>query len=393
MVPQFDLLRHTEIGSVIEYAVKSLQVDNILIMGHSRCGGIKRLMSLPDQTQTYDFIDEWVKIGLPAKKKVLEEAGDLPTEQQLTLCEKESVKNSMGNLLTYPFVRRAVVNGTLTLRGAYYDFVNGNFEQWQIVQEELDEKVQSKVEKLIAELQGREHHHHHPHPHHPPCDHDAQRLDDGFHFFKTNIFEYVYNSQFTSRITHQRLITLISAFKNRECFKKLAEAQHPKFLVFSCSDSRVSPSVVLNFKPGEAFVGRNIANMVPQFDQLRHIEIGSVIEYAVKSLQVDNILIMGHSRCGGIERLMSLPDHTQTYDFIDEWVKIGLPAKKKVLEEAGNLPPEQQLTLCEKESVKNSMGNLLTYPFVRSAVVNGTLTLRGGYYDFVNGDFKQWKIL
>ncbi|XP_052480907.1 carbonic anhydrase 2 [Gossypium raimondii] len=235
------------------------------------------------------------------------------------------------------------------------------------VQEELDEKVQSKVEKLIAELQGREHHHHPPPP--PPCDHDAQRLDDGFHFFKTNIFD-----------------------KNRECFKKLAEDQHPKFLVISCSDSRVSPSVVLNFKPGEAFAGRNIANMVPQFDQLRHTEIGSVIEYAVKELQVDNILIMGHSRCGGIKRLMSLPDQTQTYDFIDEWVKIGLPAKKKVLEEAGDLCPEQQRTLCEKESVKNSMGNLLTYPFVRSAVVNGTLTLRGGYYDFVNGDFEQWKM-
>ncbi|PPD70232.1 hypothetical protein GOBAR_AA39666 [Gossypium barbadense] len=180
--------------------------------------------------------------------------------------------------------------------------------------------------------------------------------------------------------------------KNRECFKKLAEDQHPKFLVISCSDSRVSPSVVLNFKPGEAFAGRNIANMVPQFDQLRHTEIGSVIEYAVKELQVDNILIMGHSRCGGIKRLMSLPDQTQTYDFIDEWVKIGLPAKKKVLEEAGDLCPEQQRTLCEKESVKNSMGNLLTYPFVRSAVVNGTLTLRGGYYDFVNGDFEQWKM-
>ncbi|MBA0593789.1 hypothetical protein Gorai_010721 [Gossypium raimondii] len=101
---------------------------------------------------------------------------------------------------------------------------------------------------------------------------------------------------------------------------------------------------------------------------------------------------MGHSRCGGIKRLMSLPDQTQTYDFIDEWVKIGLPAKKKVLEEAGDLCPEQQRTLCEKESVKNSMGNLLTYPFVRSAVVNGTLTLRGGYYDFVNGDFEQWKM-
>ncbi|KAE8662227.1 Carbonic anhydrase 2, CA2 isoform 1 [Hibiscus syriacus] len=140
----------------------------------------------------------------------------------------------------------------------------------------------------------------------------------------------------------------------------------------------ISPSVVLNFKPGEAFVGRNIANMVPQFDQLRQTEIGAVIEYAVKSLKI--------SHCGGIGRLMNLPDCTQTYDFIDEWVKIGLPAKKKVLQEAGDLPFEHQ------DSLRNSMANLLTYPFVRDAVVHGTMTLRGGYNDFVNGSFEQWKM-
>ncbi|XVF50311.1 hypothetical protein PTKIN_Ptkin04bG0086600 [Pterospermum kingtungense] len=232
-------------------------------------------------------------------------------------------------------------------------------------EERLDEEIQEKVEKLIAELQGRK-----PHSR---CDPDAQRLDDGFLFFKDNIFD-----------------------KHPECFHQLAKAQHPKFLVFACSDSRVSPSTVLNFKPGEAFVGRNIANMVPSFDQLRHTEIGSVIEYAVKALKVENILIIGHSRCGGIERLMSLPDdgsHTHdTYDFIDDWVKIGLPAKIKVLEEANDLPCEEQLTLCEKESVKNSMANLLAYPYVRNAVVNGSITLRGGYYDFVNGTFEHWKM-
>lgn len=230
-----------------------------------------------------------------------------------------------------------------------------------ISEEGLDEAVQGKVEKLIAELQGRKAL--------PCCDPDAQRLDDGFLFFKNNIFD-----------------------KYPDLFSELAEAQHPKFLVFACSDSRVSPSTVLHFKPGEAFVGRNIGNMVPPFDQLRHTEIGSVIEYAVKALEVENILIMGHSRCGGIERLMNLPDDTQTYDFLDEWVKIGLPAKIKVLEEANHLPFEEQVTLCAKESVKNSMGNLLTYPFVRNAVVNGSITLRGGYYDFVNGTFEQWKM-
>ncbi|XP_021292341.1 carbonic anhydrase 2-like isoform X1 [Herrania umbratica] len=225
--------------------------------------------------------------------------------------------------------------------------------------EGLDQEVQGKVERLIAELQGKR----------PPFDPDARRIEDGFDFFKKNIYD-----------------------QHPDYFRELAEGQHPRFLVFSCSDSRVSPSVVLNFKPGEAFGGRNIANMVPQFDQLRHTEIGSVIEYAVKALEVQNILVMGHSRCGGIERLMKLPDKSTTYDFIDQWVQIGLPAKLKVLAEANDLTFEEQCRLCEKESVKNSMANLLTYPFVRNAVVSGTLTLRGGYYDFVNGTFEQWKM-
>ncbi|KAE8709632.1 Carbonic anhydrase 2, CA2 isoform 1 [Hibiscus syriacus] len=214
----------------------------------------------------------------------------------------------------------------------------------------VDEEVQAKVEKLITEL--------HETKHLPPKDPDAQRLDHGFHFFKTKY------------LTHIQSISV-----------NLQKASIPS-----------KPLGRSQLQAGEAFVGRNIANMVPQFDQLRHTEIGAVIEYAVKSLQVDNILVMGHSRCGGIERLMSLPDCAQTYDFIDEWVKIGLPAKKKVLQEAGDLPSEQQLTLVEKESVRNSMANLLTYPFVRDAVVNGTMTLRGGYYDFVNGSFEQWKM-
>ncbi|TYG92012.1 hypothetical protein ES288_A12G309400v1 [Gossypium darwinii] len=227
----------------------------------------------------------------------------------------------------------------------------------------LDEEVQGKVEMLIAELQRR--------IPFPVPDEDAQTLYNGFQSFKTNVFDQ-----------HPNL------------FCELAKAQHPRYLVFACSDSRVSPSTIFNFMPGQAFVSRNIANMVPPFDQLRHTETGAVIEYAIKALKVHNILVIGHSRCGGVERLMNLPDvsdHSHTYDFIDDWVKIGLPAKKKVLEENSGLPSEEQLKLCEKESVNNSLGNLLTYPYVRDAMTSGQLALRGGYYDFVNGHFEQWR--
>ncbi|OMO67689.1 Carbonic anhydrase [Corchorus olitorius] len=228
--------------------------------------------------------------------------------------------------------------------------------------EGMDEEVQGIVEMFMAELQGgmAASHQHDP---------DAQRLERGFDFFKNKIFD-----------------------KNPEFFEALAKKQQPRFLVIGCSDSRVNPPTILNFNLGEAFMSRNIGNMVPQFDQLRHAEIGSVIEYAVKHLEVANILVMGHSHCGGIERLMELPDPTLTHDFLDEWVKIGLPAKNKVLEQCNHLGTEEQKRLVEKESVKNSMANLLTYPFVRNAVVNGTITLRGGYYNFDSGTFQQWKL-
>uniref|UniRef100_A0A803P8K4 Carbonic anhydrase n=1 Tax=Cannabis sativa TaxID=3483 RepID=A0A803P8K4_CANSA len=123
-------------------------------------------------------------------------------------------------------------------------------------------------------------------------------------------------------------------------FDELAVTQHPKFLVFACSDSRVSPSHILNFQPGEAFMARNIANLIPTFDKGKGCEVGSIIEYAVEELKIENILVIGHSHCGGIKRLMSHP-------------------------EDGSRP----LGIQEK-----------------------MIALRGGYYDFVAGSFKLWEL-
>ncbi|XP_044485301.1 carbonic anhydrase 2-like [Mangifera indica] len=201
-------------------------------------------------------------------------------------------------------------------------------------------------------------------------DNAVERIKNGFIRFKTCKFD-----------------------KYPELFQELAEGQHPKFLVFACSDSRVSPSHVLDFQPGEAFMVRNIANLVPPFDQLRYTGVGAAIEYAVSSLQVENILVIGHSRCGGIERLMSFPENgSAPFDFIDDWMKIALPAKLKIKAEHSCLSSEEQNALCEREAVNLSLVNLLSYPYVRKAVADQTLVLRGGYYDFVEGSFELWQL-
>lgn len=202
----------------------------------------------------------------------------------------------------------------------------------------------------------------------PPTSNDVERMMVGFQIFKKTMFD-----------------------KYPKWFSKLAEGQSPKFLVFACSDSRVSPSHVLQFQPGEAFMVRNIANMVPPYDKVRYAGTGAVIEYAVLHLKVENIVVIGHSRCGGIEALMKIPeDGSTTTDFIEDWVKIGLPARDKVLNEHGDLSFEEQCKYCEKEAVNVSLVNLLSYPFVKDAVASQKLTLYGGYYDFVCGGFELW---
>ena len=180
---------------------------------------------------------------------------------------------------------------------------------------------------------------------------------------------------------------------NPTLYGELAKGQSPQFLVFACSDSRVCPSHILNFQPGEAFVVRNIANMVPPYDTIKHSGAGAAIEYAVLHLKVENIVVIGHSCCGGIKGLMSIPDDgTTASDFIEQWVKIGLPAKSKVKADCSDLEYSDLCTKCEKEAVNVSLGNLLTYPFVREAVLNKKLSLKGAHYDFVNGSFDLWNL-
>ncbi|VAH61991.1 unnamed protein product [Triticum turgidum subsp. durum] len=160
----------------------------------------------------------------------------------------------------------------------------------------------------------------------------------------------------------------------------------------ACADSRVCPSVTLGLEPGEAFTIRNIANMVPSYCKNKYAGVGSAIEYAVCALKVEVIVVIGHSRCGGIKALLSLKDGADdSFHFVEDWVRIGFPAKKKVQTECASMPFDDQCTVLEKEAVNVSLQNLLTYPFVKEGVSNGTLKLVGGHYDFVSGKFETWE--
>ncbi|KAG8368610.1 hypothetical protein BUALT_Bualt15G0063300 [Buddleja alternifolia] len=179
--------------------------------------------------------------------------------------------------------------------------------------------------------------------------------------------------------------------KNLEHYQRLSEVQEPKFMVIACADSRVCPSSILGFQPGEAFVVRNVANLVPRHEN-GPSETNAALEFAVNSLEVENILVIGHSCCGGIRALMSLQDEVISSSFITSWVVVGKPARLKTKAVASNLNLDQQCRHCEKESINRSLMNLLTYPWIEDRVMKGKLLIHGGYYDFIDCTFEKWTL-
>ncbi|KAM7474837.1 hypothetical protein LguiB_022080 [Lonicera macranthoides] len=179
--------------------------------------------------------------------------------------------------------------------------------------------------------------------------------------------------------------------ENLECYQNLAKGQSPKFLVISCADSRVCPSNILGFHPGDAFLVRNVANLVPPFES-PPFETKAALEFSVNTLEVPNILVIGHSCCGGIRALMSMQDEVNSSSFIRSWVVVGKNARLSTKAVASNLSFDQQCRHCEKESVNRSLSNLLTYPWIEERVKKGELSIHGGYYDFIDCTFEKWSI-
>ncbi|GAV64155.1 Pro_CA domain-containing protein, partial [Cephalotus follicularis] len=178
--------------------------------------------------------------------------------------------------------------------------------------------------------------------------------------------------------------------ENLDHYQNLSNCQAPKFMVVACADSRVCPSTILGFQPGEAFTVRNVANMVPPYES-GPSETKAALEFSVNFLEVENILVIGHSCCGGIRALMTMRDEADS-SFIRSWVFVAKSAKLSTEAAASNLNFDQQCRHCEKESINNSLLNLLTYPWISEKVIKGKLSIHGGYYDFINCTFEKWTL-
>jgi carbonic anhydrase len=169
----------------------------------------------------------------------------------------------------------------------------------------------------------------------------------------------------------------------REVFVKLAkEGQQPKVLWIGCSDSRVVPEHITGAEPGELFVMRNIANMVPPFGT-GAMAVGAVIEYAILHLHVSHVAICGHTQCDGIKALEGHIDLARE-PHIARWVELARPARAQV--EASGIPEEARYLETIKANVLLQLENLRTYDCVREAITAGQLTLHGWLYDLHSGD-------
>ena len=174
----------------------------------------------------------------------------------------------------------------------------------------------------------------------------------------------------------------------RGLFARLRQGQEPRALVISCSDSRVDPAMLTGADPGDLFVVRNVANLVPPYrHEAEAPGIRAAIEFAVKTLEVGHIIVLGHSGCGGIQALMDGEGITQhRYEFVGPWVGIAKRARDQVLRELPQKSPALQCRACEQAAILVSLENLLSFPWIRAAVDQGRLALHGWHFDIDAGE-------
>ena len=176
-----------------------------------------------------------------------------------------------------------------------------------------------------------------------------------------------------------------------QLFQTLKNGQNPLALVIACCDSRVDPVLLTDCRPGDLFVVRNVANLVPPYapDGGRH-GVSAALEYAVKHLGVQDIIIMGHACCGGIQALVSGAEGSERDEFIGPWVDVARHALEKVDEAMPGADETDRARACELWNVRLSLENLLTFPWVKSAVDEGRLSLHGWYFDLQSGELLEY---
>ena len=171
--------------------------------------------------------------------------------------------------------------------------------------------------------------------------------------------------------------------EQQQRFEELANGQHPEALFITCSDSRIDPNLVTQTHPGELFVIRNAGNIVPPFEAVHGGE-AATIEYAVKALKVEHIVVCGHSHCGAMQGLLN-PDGLRSLPIVADWLAHASETANRVRENYGDITGPELLARTVAENVLVQLANLRTHPSVTQALDAGELKLHGWVYEFESG--------
>jgi carbonic anhydrase len=192
---------------------------------------------------------------------------------------------------------------------------------------------------------------------------DIQDLIQGYQEFKRNFFTQ-------EAYLFEELIT---------------KGQRPQTAIIACSDSRVDPAIITNAKPGDLFVIRNVANLVPPYEdeKLGYHGTSAALEFAVCGLGVKNIIVFGHSLCGGMSSLFDGGGTTK--GFVGKWMDLAEPAFQAVNLKHNDCDIAQKVNLCSKYSLINSLNNLKTFPWIYSRLQQNELRLHAWYFDISTG--------
>jgi carbonic anhydrase len=192
----------------------------------------------------------------------------------------------------------------------------------------------------------------------------------------------------------KRLIAGVHQFQNgafqkrRELYQKLSKNQNPQTLFVTCSDSRIVPSLLTQSEPGDLFIVRNAGNIIPPFSQGVTGE-GATIEYAVKVLKVQDIVVCGHSGCGAIQAAL-YPDTTEGLSLVPGWLKHAAKTTEIVSTQYQTSSAEDRLNIAVQENVLVQLENLQTYPFIKEGLKEGSLGIYAWVYKIPTGEVFQY---
>jgi carbonic anhydrase len=194
-------------------------------------------------------------------------------------------------------------------------------------------------------------------------------------------------------MTPQELIEGFKRFRERALtgdnaqFHNLVElGQAPSTLVVACCDSRVDPALILDCSPGDLFVIRNVANLVPPAENQGHYHgTSAALEFGVRNLKVQHIVVLGHAQCGGIHALLERAV-SRDESFIAEWMDIADAARQHVEREHADADSKTRHRICEQRAILVSLENLRTFSWIRERVELGELALHGWYFDIEGGE-------